>query len=759
MLNILRRIIQEFSDNYDPLESMRMMVSEVKMAVHADATAVYFYDRKNERYILLAAEGFKNDVTGKLTIKRGEGLVGWIGEREEPISLDNASRDPHYKYFPETGEEIYKSFLGVPIIHQRELLGVIVVQQKAKRKFDENEEAFVVTVAAQVGGVIAHAKLTGMISNLTAVAGFKKNENIIEGISGSYGVAMGTAKLAYVPADIDSVPSRQIQDINKEILLFEQALEHTKVEVEKLCENLVTLLPPEEYLLFDAYSHILSDDHLTDEIISEIQQGEWAQGAVKKVIKKHISFFDKVEDPYIRERSADIRDIGQRIIANLQKKEALEISYPEKTVLVGKEVTASALAEVPAQNLAGLISIGGSPNAHVAIVARALNIPTIMGARNLDLDDIEGKEVFLDAYNGNIYIEPSKRLRKELLKVLSEEQELYSGLNELKDLKAETPDGHVVELFLNTGMLSDFFTLSNKTGAEGVGLYRTEVPFMIRDRFPSEKEQRLLYKNTLENFYPMPVVMRTLDIGGDKILPYFQFKEDNPFLGWRGIRVTLDHPEIFLVQIRAMLSASYSFNNLRIMLPMITNINELLESKKLISQAFDEIVDEGLEIMVPKIGIMVEVPSVVYEIERFVKEVDFISVGTNDLIQYMLAVDRNNARVSGLYDHFNPAILKALNTIVGAAHHQDIDIKASVCGEMASDPLAAILLLGMGYDFLSMNSNSIPKIKWVIRNFKLSHSREILAEVLTMQDSSEVRNFLKIELEKAGLGGLVRAGK
>ncbi len=759
MLDILRRIIQNFADSNDLLGSIRMMISEVRKAINADATSIYLFDRNTDQYILLASEGFKPGVDGKIVIRRGEGLVGWVGQREEPINIDNASADPHYKYFPETGEEIYHAFLGVPIINQRELLGVFVVQQQSKRRFDENEEAFVVTVAAQVGGVIAQAKLTGILNSLTTTAKLNTCDQVVSGISGSYGVSIGIAMQAYVPADLESVPLREIDDIDNEVILFNHALENTKLEIKKLCENLSNQLPPEEFLLFEAYEHILDDSHLSSEIIAEIKTGQWVQGAIKKTLKKHINFFEQVDDAYIRERAIDIKDIGQRLISNLQKKEAGVKKFPDKTILVGREVTAAALAEVPTDKLCGVISIEGSPNAHVAIVARALNVPTVMGVKDLDIDNIEGKELVVDAYNGTVYIEPSNGVRNELLRLIAEDKALYSGLEHLKEAKAETPDGHVVSMLLNTGMVSDFFKLSLEKGSDGIGLYRTEVPFMIRDRFPSEKEQRILYKNALEKFYPLPVVMRTLDIGGDKILPYFNIKEENPFLGWRGVRVTLDHPEIFLVQIRAMLSASYSFNNLSIMLPMVTSLSELIEAKKLISQAFFEIVDEGLEIVVPKIGVMIEVPAVVYQIEEFVKNVDFISVGTNDLIQYMLAVDRNNARVSDLYDHFHPAILKALYSVVQAAHDDNIRIKASVCGEMASCPMAAILLLAMGFDALSMNANSISKIKWVIRNFNLGQSKEILEQVFLMSDPKRIREYLRLELEKAGLGGLIRAGK
>ena len=278
---------------------------------------------------------------------------------------------------------------------------------------------------------------------------------------------------------------------------------------------------------------------------------------------------------------------------------------------------------------------------------------------------------------------------------------------------------------------------------------------MIRDRFPSEQEQRTLYTKTLKGVHPLPVIMRTLDIGGDKNLSYFPIDEINPFLGWRGVRVTLDHPEIFLVQVRAMLSASLGLNNLAIMLPMVTSLNELIESKKLISQAYQELRDEGLDIVFPKIGILIEVPAAAYNIEDFMPHVNFISVGTNDLTQYVLAVDRNNSRVANLYDHYHPALIKILAYIARTARKHKIP--AGVCGEMATDPLAVILLLAMEFSSLSMNYNSLAKIKWVIRNLKLSNCKQALDAALQMHDPKSIKDHLKEVINQAGLGGLIRA--
>ncbi|SEQ93569.1 PEP-utilising enzyme, TIM barrel domain [Amphritea atlantica] len=333
------------------------------------------------------------------------------------------------------------------------------------------------------------------------------------------------------------------------------------------------------------------------------------------------------------------------------------------------------------------------------------------------------------------------------------ENEVNAGLEGLKELPAETTDGYRMPLWVNTGLITDV-ARSLDRGAEGIGLYRTEIPFMIRDFFPSEQDQMETYRKQLEAFAPRPVTMRTLDIGGDKPLPYFPIEEDNPFLGWRGIRVTLDHPEIFLVQIRAMLRAAEGLNNLRIMLPMVTSVHEVDESTKLIAQAVEELREEGHVINQPLIGVMVEVPAAVYQVRRFARRVDFISVGSNDLTQYLLAVDRNNPRVASLYVPYHPAVLKALQFIVHEAHKENVSV--SICGEMAADPGGAILLMAMGYDVLSMNATNLPKVKFALRGISFDRARELLNQIIVMDDVDKIHMTLRNALKELGLGQLTR---
>ncbi|HFD79145.1 MAG TPA: phosphoenolpyruvate--protein phosphotransferase, partial [Gammaproteobacteria bacterium] len=398
----------------------------------------------------------------------------------------------------------------------------------------------------------------------------------------------------------------------------------------------------------------------------------------------------------------------------------------------------------------------GSRTSHVAILARALNLPTVMGASELPVRYIDGREVIVDGYSGRVYISPSETVSREYRALLTQEQELSEELQGLTGLPSVTLDGEKIHLYVNTGLLADMAP-TQESGAEGIGLYRTEFPFMIRQRFPGEEEQRAIYRQVLESFAPDPVVLRTLDVGGDKALPYFPIEEENPFLGWRGIRITLDHPEIFLVQIRAMLRASAGLDNLNILLPMISDVAELTDTLGLIHQAYGELLEEGEKIVMPRIGVMIEVPSAVYQAGSLARRVDYLSIGTNDLTQYLLAVDRNNPRVAELYDSLHPAVIRAMMQVVESARVYGKPV--SVCGEMAGDPAAAILLVGMGIESLSMNVSSLPRIKWVVRNLSSERANEILSAVLVMEDVHSIRAYLHEQLEQAGLGGLVRAGK
>ncbi|MFW9268879.1 phosphoenolpyruvate--protein phosphotransferase [Pseudomonas sp. D2-30] len=751
MLNTLRKIVQEVNAAKDLKAALGIIVLRVKEAMGSQVCSVYLLDPETNRFVLMATEGLNKRSIGKVSMAPNEGLVGLVGTREEPLNLENAADHPRYRYFAETGEERYASFLGAPIIHHRRVVGVLVIQQKERRQFDEGEEAFLVTMSAQLAGVIAHAEATGSISGLGR-QGKGIQEAKFVGVPGSPGAAVGTAVVMLPPADLDVVPDKAIADIDAELGLFKTAIEGVRADMRALSAKLATQLRPEERALFDVYLMMLDDASLGSEVTTVIKTGQWAQGALRQVVTDHVNRFELMDDAYLRERASDVKDLGRRLLAYLQQERQQTLVYPDNTILVSEELTPAMLGEVPEGKLAGLVSVLGSGNSHVAILARAMGIPTVMGVVDLPYSKVDGIQMIVDGYHGEVYTNPSDVLRKQFADVVEEEKQLSLGLDALKDLPCVTLDGHRMPLWVNTGLLADV-ARAQKRGAEGVGLYRTEVPFMINQRFPSEKEQLAIYREQLSAFHPQPVTMRSLDIGGDKSLSYFPIKEDNPFLGWRGIRVTLDHPEIFLVQARAMLKASEGLNNLRILLPMISGTHELEEALHLIHRAWGEVRDEGTDVPMPPVGVMIEIPAAVYQTKELARQVDFLSVGSNDLTQYLLAVDRNNPRVADLYDYLHPAVLQALQTVVRDAHAEGKPV--SICGEMAGDPAAAVLLMAMGFDSLSMNATNLPKVKWMLRQINLSKAQELLAELMTIDNPQVIHSSLQLALKNLGLARMI----
>ena len=751
MLNTLRKIVQEVNAAKDLKAALSIIVQRVKEAMGSQVCSVYLLDPETNRFVLMATDGLNKRSIGKVSMAPSEGLVGLVGSREEPLNLEDAASHPRYRYFAETGEERYASFLGAPIIHHRRVMGVLVVQQKERRQFDEGEEAFLVTMSAQLAGVIAHAEATGSIRGLGR-QGKGVQEAKFVGVPGAPGVAVGTAVVVLPPADLNVVPDRSVDDIAAELELFDKALGWVREDMQELSEKLATQLRKEERALFDVYLMMLEDAALGNEVRKVIRTGQWAQGALRQVVLDHVKRFELMDDAYLRERASDVRDLGRRLLAYLQEERKTTLVYPDNTILVSEELSPAMLGEVPEGKLAGLISVTGSGNSHVAIFARAMGIPTVMGVLDLPYSKIDGIKLIVDGYHGEVFTNPSELLSKQYAEVLEEERQLTEGLDALRALPCETLDGHRMPLWVNTGLLADV-ARAQQRGAEGVGLYRTEVPFMVNERFPSEKEQLATYREQLQAFHPLPVTMRTLDIGGDKALSYFPIKEENPFLGWRGIRVTLDHPEIFLVQTRAMLKASEGLNNLRILLPMISGIQELEEALHLIHRAWGEVRDEGIDVPLPPIGMMIEIPAAVYQTRELARQVDFLSVGSNDLTQYLLAVDRNNPRVADLYDFLHPAVLQALQKVVNDAHLEGKPV--SICGEMAGDPAAAVLLLAMGFDSLSMNATNLPKVKWLLRQITQSKARELLGQVMTMDNPHLIYSTLHLALRNLGLGRVI----
>jgi phosphotransferase system enzyme I (PtsP) len=754
MLESLRRIVQEANAAKDFNEVLSVIVNQVKRSMDTSVCSIYLHDSKNDSYALMATDGLNEEAIGKVNLSSDEGLVGLVASRAEPINLEEASAHPKFSFHPNTNEQLFHSFLGSPIIHQRKVLGVLVVQDEIPRRYDESEESFLVTVAAQLSGVIAHADATGELNIALYPQDKSINERIYSGVASAPGIAVGNILVMNSNTSLKAVPMRKAESVDNELTQFRKAMSLVKSDMRALDKSMVGILSDQERALFDAYVCMLDDQALGGEVIVLINEhGLSAQSAWAQVVLNHINMFESMTDSYLRERASDLEDLGRRVLSYLQTAEPSRKKFPDNIVLVGEDLSAASFASVPIEKIIAITSVKGSRNSHLAILGRAIGIPTVMGAVDLPWSNLDGKEAIVDGHNGNIIISPGSELRKTYQEQVLEEKLLVENLERLTDEPCETIDGYKVSLWVNTGLRIDSM-LSLDRGAEGVGLYRSEIPFLMLDRFPSEEEQRKFYREQLETFSPRPVTMRTLDIGGDKDLPYFPIKEDNPFLGWRGIRVCLDHPEIFLVQLRAMLKASEGLNNLSLLLPMISSLAELEGSLKLIDQVYDELTsEEGYSLQKPWLGAMIEVPAAVYQIKEFARKVDFLSVGTNDLTQYLLAVDRNNPRVASLYDVFHPSVLRALKTVVDGAKEEHTPI--SVCGEMAGDPIGAVLLMAIGFPVLSMSATSLLRVKGILRQISLTDAKGLFNDVISMSDGYSVRSHMENALRKNLISGLV----
>lgn len=750
----LKRIVQDVNTAASLDEMLRMISSQVKEVMSVDVCSIYLMDAEREELVLMHTLGLNNTSVGKIRMPLGDGLVGYVGEQQQLLNVPDAPRHSKFHFFPEAQEQDIHAFLGVPIIHYRKLVGVLVVQQRAIRRFDDEDEAFLVTIAAHLSGALNDAIGSGKIAELLKTT--KKTNNFVNGIVGATGVGIG-----WVMAAGSSLSFKDIEDLCSldpvaELALFDQAVARVREQL-LLGQQQMAGTPGDVQAIFDTYRMILDSDDLQRAIRDRIKAGATAPAALKVVIDEHAAIFEAMEDLYFRARGEDVRDIGLRLLKLLVEPDAVEASYDRQTILVGNFVGVSDIAQVPHGRLAGIVCKQGSALSHTAILASALGIPAVMGVGELPLRKLIGKSAIIDGYQGRVHFQPSSALRAEFMRLARKDGVFDKSLEKLRDLPAETLDGFRVNMLVNTGLLSDI-SPGLKRGAEGVGLYRTEIPFMVHQSFPTEEEQFRIYREVLRRFHPRPVTMRTLDIGGDKPLPYFPVQEDNPYLGWRGIRFTLDHPEIFLGQIRAMLRANEGLNNLKILLPMVSSVDEVDSFFELLRKAIKALRSEGLVIDKPPVGVMVEVPATMFLLDYMGWRLDFISIGTNDLTQYLLAVDRNNKSVASLFSRLHPSVVRALHYITEQASKNGLEV--SLCGELAADPAAILLLLGMGIKSLSMNAQSLPRSKHVIRSVSRLQAEGLVANALRMQSETEIRQMLNKALENAGLEEhLVRSGK
>ncbi|ENM3744773.1 phosphoenolpyruvate--protein phosphotransferase [Vibrio cholerae] len=747
MLSQLRDIVEQVSKVEDVYQALDIFVKQTCEAMSTECCTVYLANEEMHRLELMATQGlkFKGD---KIHIDFDEGLVGLVKRSAEPINLAEASKHPSFKYFKQLGEEVYHSFLGTPIIYRKQVLGVLVVQQKSPRLFSEMEVSFLVTLAAQLAVLVAHAQTQGHWR-------LSKKQQAITGVAASSGVAIGEFWWDDTQPDLSEVLPASALDPDFEQERIALAVESALADFRRMRKKLDGDINKEALAIFDLFTHLLNDPMLRKDLKAQIQKGDRADWALRQVVESYSNRFARMSDVYLRERAQDIRELGQRLLFFLLNTETNQPKIDKPVILVVRELTASVLAALPKDKLLAVVSLEGAANSHAAILSRALGIPAVMGV-SINLRDLNGKKGIVDGYSGKLFISPSKTILSEYRALANEERELSRMVNDAIREPACTLDGARIELLLNAGLSADTSIAVNQ-GVDGVGLYRTEISFLLQHRFPSEEEQTQQYRHVLNTYPNQRVVMRTLDIGGDKPLPYLPIEEDNPFLGWRGIRFTLDHPDIFIIQLRAMLRASAESGNLSILLPMISGAKELDDALKFIYQAYQEVSQQDPRVVMPQIGIMLEVPSMLYLLPLIADKIDFVSVGTNDLTQYLLAVDRNNARVADVYESMHPAVVMALKQIQQICTTHQIPV--CVCGELAGDPIGALLLIGLGYTTLSMNTSNVAKVKYLVRHSELAELTELAEQALSQPYGREIYNMMLAYIEKHGFAGFVRAGK
>ncbi len=747
MLTRLREIVEKVAMAASLPEALELLVKETCQAMHTDVCSIYLADIPHRCFYLMATKGLKKPKGRAVSLSFDEGVVGEVGRLSELINLADIREHPNFTYLPQVKEDDLRAFLGVPIVYRRQLLGVLVVQQKERRLFNESEESFMVTLATQLGAILSQVQTKGLFGQYC--------QSRIKALSVSTGVVMAYGWQEMSQPTLDHVFKASALDIKSELNRLTVALEDATSECRRFSKRFMANSQKESAAIFDLYSHLLNDPQLRQKMTGVIQQGYVAEWAVKVVIEKFSAQFSSLKDSYMRERASDLKALGQRLLFHLDDDLSTTNTWPDRFILVADELSANLLAELPEQQLAGVIVRDGATHSHSAILVRAMGIPAIMGA-DIQPELLHNRMLILDGYRGEIFIEPEPFIMQEYRQIIDEERVLSQLAEEQLEQQAVLKNGESISVQLNAG-LSIKYEQRISVGIDGVGLYRTEIPFMLQSGFPSEDEQKNRYREILSFFPNKPVVLRALDIGADKQLPYMPINEENPCLGWRGIRILLDQPEIFLIQLRAMLKANLEFKNLKILLPMVTSIDEIEEAKALLLRACAEVSREmKCECILPPVGIMLEVPSLVFMLPQLAHRVDFISIGTNDLTQYLLAVDRNNTHVALLYDNLHPALLRSLNII--ALECQRYQLPVSVCGEMAGTPMGALLLIGLGFRQLSMSGRSLPRVKYLLRHLDPAILQPFMQQVLKAETAIEIKKLSADFMERQGLGGLIRGG-
>jgi phosphotransferase system enzyme I (PtsP) len=722
-------------------------VEMVASHTQSDVCSVYLYNSENHELILSATKGLNPDSVGKVRLKLGQGLTGLALKELRPVCEKDAAHSPNFKFFPGIFEERYQSLLAVPIVRGISRIGVLVLQRKDNRSFDESDITALEAAAAQLANIIENARFLMAMHEpheqevMTALA---EGLDIVRGQVASEGFAYGPAAVMDKKKNLTALMHR---DFDKMYTLddFHDAIAKTAVQLEELQERVGQKLSDAASLIFAAHLVILKDKYFVDGATKLIEGGVNPPVAVIRIAREYMESFASSSNSYMQEKTQDIEDLMVRLLGNLLS-ETEELNGLKDRIVLAGEFFPSDLLILSSEEAAGIVLVGGTVTSHLSILARSLRIPMVVTHTYELLDLADYTPVLVDAEIGNVYVNPVD----EVLERYESQQKAKHELTEQGHLMqpvTTTRDGTRIHLMANINLLADL-KIACDLQCEGVGLYRTEFPFMVRRNLPTEMEQFMIYSRLVEMMKGKPVTFRTLDVGGDKALSYYHdVKEQNPALGLRSIRFSLQNKTVFAEQIRAILRAGAEAD-LRIMFPMISSIDEFCQAREVVFECMEVLDKRGTEYHHrPRLGMMVELPCVVDLIDDFAKEVEFFSIGTNDFIQFMLGVDRTNENVAGSYLPHHPSVLRALKKIVTSASRSGREI--SVCGDMASRELYLLFLLGIGIRILSMDPNYLPRVQKAISKIDLTQAEASAEDMLSKARVEEIAETLNLPLTKA----------
>lgn len=702
---LLKRLRELMAEPLEPQERLDQIVRQIASNMVAEVCSAYVL-RSDGVLELYATEGLNKDAVHLAQLKMGQGLVGTIAASAQPLNLSDAQAHPAFRYLPETGEEIYHSFLGVPILRAGRSLGVLVVQNKAQRNYREDEVEALETTAMVLAEMIATGELKkitrpGLELDLTRAV-------TIDGDGYSEGIGLGYVVL-HEPRIV--VTNLLNEDAEKETERLVEAIGSLRLSIDDMLSRRDVSQEGEHREVLETYRMFAHDQGWVRRMEEAIRNGLTAEAAVEKVQSDTRARMIRLTDPYLRERMHDFDDLANRLLRQLTgfSPTSSAEGFPSDAIIFARAMGAAELLDYPRGNIRGLVLEEGAVTSHVVIVARAMGIAVVGQATGAVALAENRDPVIIDGDDGKVHIRPVADLQKayeEKVRLRARRQEQFRAL---RDVPPVTKDGKEINLQMNAGLLVDLPQLS-ESGAQGIGLFRTELQFMIASTMPKAEEQESFYRSVLRQAAGRPVTFRTLDIGGDKVVSYLRNQEEeNPALGWRAIRLSLDRPGLLRTQLRALLKAAAGAE-LKMMLPMVTEVSEIRAVREIMQKEVQHLSKFGHTLPKRlKFGAMLEVPALMWQLDELMEEVDFVSVGSNDLFQFTMAVDRGNARVSDRFDNLERPFLRILRDIVRAADRNETPV--TLCGEMAGKPLSAMALLGIGFRSISMSPTSIGPVK------------------------------------------------